>query len=621
MNRSKRMYHRYLLLGLGLIVAGLIVSLPVKSVGAQDDDAAEYIGAGDCQDCHRSLARDHEETPHALAFQEVARNQDNVLADFEQGADVRTVQFPGEDAPRPFTADDIAFVIGSGRYAQRYLYAVDDDVYAVLPAEWDTVAQVWRPYLLAASWPAPEYDWVQNCAGCHTTGLEIERGRWEDEGVQCEACHGPGSIHAELADDAGSRPDDDELLEIHAAIVVSPDPQICGQCHNQGVQFDTAHPYPTTYRPGGTLAAAPDAPGFQLVPEDDTSAWYASGHARLSNMQYNEWLASGHAESLDTLQSNANAQDGCVTCHSGDYAFTERIRGVYEDGDLSGEPPASTTLATAQYGITCVTCHSPHGGAENDFLLEQSTYDLCTSCHRNTELVQPVHHPVVEMFEGQPVLESVAAVPSAHFAAEDGPRCVTCHMPEVVTSTGTLASHLWQPVIPAAETDSPPDACSACHTDLLATDLQSLVEDTQASVRSRLSVARARLGSITPPAEGTAERADYDRVVTVLAFVQNDGSLGVHNYAYADALLDETAVLLAKLSVPGASLEPTEGPAPTATPAQPQPITVGMELPARTGLRPMTFVIIGFTALILLAGSALILYRARRRARRSEVIS
>ena len=628
-----------LICGFGMIALGIAMSLPTQSVRAQDDstdaapasdessttaapasqdaaaEQAEYIGLNDCEDCHRGLARDHVKTPHSLALQDVKKSKKAILGDFEQGADVRTVQFPGEDAPRPFTADDIVFAIGSGRYVQRYAYEVEKRVYAVLPAEWDVVNQVWRPYTRAEAWPAPEYDFTNNCAGCHVTGLDLDRSRWQDEGVQCEACHGPGSIHKDLAKKAGNNPSDEEALAIHGAVVLSPDAQICGQCHSQGMTPDSAHPYSTQYRPGGTLL---DPTAFQLVGEEDPAAWYASGHGRLNNMQFNEWMLSAHSTSLETMKGSSSAADGCVTCHSGDYSFTQRILGVYADGDLSGPPPEETTLANAQFGITCTTCHSPHKAAEGeDFQLTSAAYEMCTACHTNTDLMQPVHHPVKEMFEGQAVIDGVDGIPSVHFSAEDGPRCVTCHMQDVPVGGASLANHTWKPVIPG-EADSPPDACSECHDNLTATDLQSLIEDTQAAVRSRISIARARLGSVTAPEAGTAESAEYDRVVMALTFVQNDGSLGVHNYAYADALLNEASKLLSKLAVPGASLEPTEAAAPTLTPASDQGITVGMELPVRTGFRPITIIILGIVGVILVGGITFILRQSRSKSGKQE---
>ena len=134
----------------------------------------------------------------------------------------------------------------------------------------------------------------------------------------------------------------------------------------------------------------------------------------------------------------------------------------------------------------------------------------------------------------------------------------------------------------------------------------------EASVRQRLSVAWARLASVRQPKAGTEAAQIYDQVVTALTFVQNDGSQGVHNYAYTDALLDETAALLSRLSVPGTNLQPTEAPAPTATSSEPQLITVVAERHVTTGVRPMTIILGAAVALILLIG-AVVFYRQSRR--------
>lgn len=104
-----------------------------------------------------------------------------IKADFTQGEKERTVQFPGESSARPFTVDDVAFVIGSGRYVERYLYKVDRSAYLVFPAEWNVAAKKWQPYTPGNKWPEDAaFNWTQNCAGCHTTGLDPERGRWKD---------------------------------------------------------------------------------------------------------------------------------------------------------------------------------------------------------------------------------------------------------------------------------------------------------------------------------------------------------------------------------------------------------------------------------------------------------
>ncbi|MFN8528557.1 MAG: cytochrome c3 family protein [Anaerolineae bacterium] len=596
-------------IGLGVWV-GSIRPVDAQGIPEQLQDA-EYVGMDECSNCHRGLVRVQQDSPHGLALQEVSRSQEEILADFTQGEDLRMVQFPGESQPRPFTADDIEYVVGAGRYVQRYLYEVDRREYAVFPAEWDVQAGEWRPYRLAENWPDPAYDWNQNCAGCHTTGLEPDRGRWQDDGVQCEMCHGPGSLHIEAARDAGRNPTDEEAVAVHAAIVLTPDAQVCAQCHSAGSEPTTNHPYPVDYHPGGVLV---HENVFTLVSEDDPNAWYGGGYAHQSNMQYNEWVNSGHATSLETMRGSESAQDGCLTCHSGDYAFTQRILQSYEDGDLSGPLPEAVTLQNATNSITCTVCHSPHAAADTEFNLTSDPYTLCTTCHQNTDLMSPVHHPVREMFEGQAIVEGVDGVPSAHFSAEDGPRCVDCHMTDVQAGSFTLANHTFRPIVPG-EADTPPDSCSRCHNDLTTGDLQSLVDDTQADVRGRLSIAWARIGSVPTPEAGSDAEALYQRTVAVLTFVQNDGSLGVHNYAYVDALLNQAGVMLTELSVPGSNLQPTEAPAPTATPQPGHTAPVAIERNVTTGFTPMTFIILGTVALILVIGSAVYVRQARRQSK------
>jgi hypothetical protein len=226
------------------------------------------------------MGRLHATSRHALALQDTRRDKEAILAQFDQGEDVRTVQFPDEDAPRPFNADDVAFTIGSGRYVQRYLYAVRRNEYAVFPAEWNIAAQQWQPYSLADNWPDAAYDWTQNCAYCHVTALNVARGKWEDEGVQCEACHGPGSIHADLAEKVSDTPTDDDLSGVRGAIVLSPDPEVCGQCHRQGNAPD-GHPYPVDYVPGQELL---DEATYTLVSPDDSCLADGSASRRICSL-------------------------------------------------------------------------------------------------------------------------------------------------------------------------------------------------------------------------------------------------------------------------------------------------------------------------------------------------
>lgn len=581
-------------LGCALILAGICILALGNQVVYAQDETPEYVGADECASCHRGLARDHSESNHALALQDVSRSRDkeNILGDFDQGEDVRFVQFPGEDAPRAFTADDIAYAIGSGVHAQRYLYEVDRDEYMVLPAEWNVAEQSWEPYKLAEDWPSQSYDWEDNCAYCHTSGFDAERGRWLDDGVQCESCHGPASNHVEAADDAGRNPSDEELAAIRAAIYRSADPQVCGACHSRGESPD-GHPYPLGYTPGAALSDF-----YTLVANDSADHWWLSGHASQPNMQYNEWLTSAHATSAADIQKSSYAADVCLACHSQDARQTAALTAQVEEGDREGAPLDPVTVASAQWGVTCTSCHQQHADTDQPFNLVEEANQLCLSCHTNPEDITGIHHPVVEMFEGVSLVAGIEGVPGKHFTMEDGPRCVTCHMQDTPVGDGTRATHGFTPVLPG-ESDALPSACEGCHTDLTTTDLSLLVHDTQDAVRARLAGAKALLENVTEPASGSEDAALYQQVVDAINFVENDGSFGIHNYTYVDALLTKADRDLTTLNGGSASLAPTEVPAESTTPDEVIVIETGAE-EVPSGIRPVTVGVIVFVVAILL---------------------
>ncbi len=524
---------------------------------------AEYVSARRCFACHRDVGQPHFSSPHALTVQDP--DEEVIVADFEQAADLLTLQLPGADEARPVTVDDLAFVVGTGTYAQQYVVAEegeDGTRYWVLPALWDATAGAWQPWRADETWPGDAFDWTQQCAGCHTTGLDVEAGEWLEPGVHCEACHGPGSHHLMALQEFGNTDDPEELAQIRASIVLSPDAQICGACHSQGEGPDD-HPYPVGYLPGGSLLAR-DV--FEPYPPDDEGYWWPSGHGRQKYMQFNEWLNSGHPRALQVVRANNAAEDGCLVCHSADAAFTQRLIDAAEAGERPGPAPEPASLETARFGVTCSSCHVIHlppdegDDAANPFMLTMAAYEQCTACHQDTDITAGIHHPVMEMFEGIEVVDEVDGLPSAHFTSPEGPKCVTCHMPRVpVEDMGSRASHTFHIVEPGASLDVEGlgDSCSVCHIEQASpAALQALIDDIQSNTQDRINAARDAIGEDTP-----------EWVVRALDFVEGDGSRGVHNYAYTDRLLDAIELELGLDARPALAVTPPpeEPPQPTPT--------------------------------------------------------
>ena len=555
----------------------------------QDDDL-EYAGTRECRSCHRSYANDHRETVHGRTLLEVAEVDEDdepaIIADFETGEEIRTVEF-ADDETRAFTEDDVIFTLGAGRNYQAYVTEVDDEIYRVLPAQWNVSDETWVPLSLADDWSDPAYDFNSQCAGCHTTNFNAENLEWDEEGVQCEACHGPGLLHVELADDAGSSLSEAEYDEVSSAINFSLDSQVCGQCHIRGLHAESGLPHPVAYYPGNDLL---DESTFTPVDPGDETAWFSTTHAKLPNMQFNEWLQSSHTIALDSAQESDNFEASCLSCHSVaqrrvDYLIDEEW--VDED-----EFDRLSVLDDHAFGITCASCHNPHE-VENETFLVDEPYPLCISCHSNGEDTENIHHPVQEMFEGLELIENIVPIAGAHFSAEDGPTCITCHMQSIETKNGIRQSHTFHPVSPAGavDIDDLQDACTACHTDIEdPIQMQRLIDSVQANVSDRLTRVQATLTDDTPAWLGRA-----------LSAIDGDGSQGIHNFAYTHAILSaienelglvgETVTDSDVAQLVADSLPPIEV---TDTPIR-EPI-----VPPVGGLKSPSMLLLGICALIIL---------------------
>ena len=147
------------------------------------------------------------------------------------------------------------------------------------------------------------------CLVCHTVGAGLPTGfstkvaTPQLTGVQCENCHGPAANHAANPGDPLSVP----RVELAGTV--------CGGCHN------------AKYVP---VAAAASHPPL-----------------------YEEWNSSAHRDVVPSLQqdfANNNNISSCGRCHSGS------VREAFMDNEAlpSGQDAAAI-------GITCATCHEPHG--------------------------------------------------------------------------------------------------------------------------------------------------------------------------------------------------------------------------------------------------------------------
>ena len=420
--------------------------------------AREYVGSGECAACHRDYVEHHAGTAHAQALIDVGEDKAPLLGDFTAGEDTRTLLLPGEEEPRPLTADDISFAVGIGKYAQHYLYETENGRYMVLPFEWNAIEGEWRPLTLSDTWPDAAYDWTTQCAGCHTTNLNIEQGTWLEDGVQCEACHGPGSVHIDVAEATDPILTHRERTALEDSIVLGLDPATCGQCHSQGVEPAHGYPFPLEYTPGEALL---DRNVFRLPGERSVVHWWETGQARQKYMQFNEWVTTTHAEAFLTVEQHPDFTPGCLTCHNSTYSRAaeivnrieasndrERIDILFDEADLDiddlytidWETLKALTIEELELDAQTIDDAGP-------FLPQILPY-LIEMMHAEDELV-----------DGQILPQSMAEVlriaeegtNDDHTNRALGITCATCHDPH------STANH---PASLAADANT---LCSSCH--------------------------------------------------------------------------------------------------------------------------------------------------------------
>jgi hypothetical protein len=183
-------------------------------------EPATFIGSQACAECHTELYDTFLKSGHPWKLTKVV--------------DGEPPDYPFTDIPGPpegYTWDDISYVIGGYNWKARF---IDQDGYIITGDE-DATTQYnfYNPDLeLGDEWVAyhPGEEKPYDCGACHTTGYSPDGnqdgkpglvGTWAAGGIQCEECHGPGSLHA--------------AHPLSSGMEVDRDAEACGACHFRGV--------------------------------------------------------------------------------------------------------------------------------------------------------------------------------------------------------------------------------------------------------------------------------------------------------------------------------------------------------------------------------------------------
>ncbi|RZI43811.1 hypothetical protein EGT07_08585 [Herbaspirillum sp. HC18] len=418
------------------VVAALLIGAAafLQAAGARaSSEEAQYIGADACSGCHQHQAAQWRDSHHAKAMQHAGG--DTVLGDFND----KTLSHAGGGS-RFFKRDGKYFIRTDGqdgkpatfevRYTfgvyplQQYLVELPGGKLQALATAWDARpkaqgGQRWFHLYPgqklkagdALHWTGRDQNWNFMCASCHSTNLQRNydlasdsyKTTWSDINVACEACHGPGSRHAEWA--RGERKD--------AVAFRGFDKQLRT---GNGLHWNFADA-------GQKIASTKPLPEVRGSDRNDEADTCFACHAR--RQELNSRDRPGQAF-LDRYQPGL--------LERGQYHADGRIDGeVFEYGSF-------TQSKMYRAGVTCSNCHEPHA-----LKLRADGNALCGQCHQAAHYERTEHH--------------------RHRAGSAGAECVNCHMP-VKTYMGVdqRRDHGFKVPRPdIGERLQTPDACTQCH--------------------------------------------------------------------------------------------------------------------------------------------------------------
>ena len=350
-----------------VLAAVLLAGCAAEEPPATEENAvaaqADYVGGEQCSACHLAEAELWRGSHHDLAM--AAANPASISGDFNNAQFTYngvTSEFFVRDGVYRVRTDgpdgvlieyEITHAFGI-EPLQQYLVEFPDGRFQVLNIAWDSRpadegGQRWFhlypddavDHEDPLHWTGAFYNWNSTCAECHSTNLRKnwlpEEDRFETTfssiDVDCESCHGPGSLHVQAPEDVpmGLAAATGQWQFPEGAVIAQRVPPLtdrteletCAQCHSRRSQFSDE------FDPGDPLLDA-----FQPSLLDE-GLYHADGQI------------------LDE---------------------------VYVYGSFLQSPMHAA-------GVTCSDCHEPHSTQ-----LRVQGDALCAQCHQASVYLGPQHH-------------------------------------------------------------------------------------------------------------------------------------------------------------------------------------------------------------------------------------
>lgn len=356
-------------------------------------DTARYVGMNTCKLCHQDIYNTFIKTGMGQSLGQATRKKSSgsfsAAAIYDRFSDlhyqaywekdslfIREYRQKKKDTVHSRT-EQVSYIIGSGQHTNSHLQLTNGYL-TQMPMTYYTQKKHW-------DLPPGFEDGVNTrfsrkigleCMSCHNGYPEFVQGsenkyKGVPTGIDCERCHGPGSIHVAQRQ-SGSRVDTSKYIDYSivnpAKLSIDAQFDICQRCHLQGNAVLKDHRSFYDFRPGQKLSD------------------YISVFLPKYENADDEFIMASHADRLK--------QSACF------------IKSYVNAGEKNPLRPYKDAL-------TCVTCHNPHVSVKET---NKNVFnDACNTCHNKIAVKE------------QRLRELVKA--KCNLQSNKPGNCAGCHMP------------------------------------------------------------------------------------------------------------------------------------------------------------------------------------------------
>ena len=368
-------------------------------------DSANYVGMNTCKLCHQSIYNSFIKTGMGKSFDIASKSKSS--ADFSKPgiydkiADLHYKAYWNKDSlyihefriqkneTLYSRKEQVNFIIGSGQHTNSHLQ-INNGYLNQMPMTYYTQKKKWDL--------PPGFENGINtrftrkigleCMSCHNSYPNLIIGsenKYQSmpSGIDCERCHGPGSIHVKQRQN-GSKIDTSKYIDYSivnpAKLAIDEQFDVCQRCHLQGNAILKENKTFFDFKPGQKLSNYISV--FLPKYTNSNTEFIMASHADRLKQSACFIKSYEKIQNKNILKPYKEAMT-CVTCHNPHVSVRETNANVFNDA--------------------CLSCHNTKTENENTKLklqnahklFKKNTWSNCVSCHMPVSGSSDIPHVTV----------------------------------------------------------------------------------------------------------------------------------------------------------------------------------------------------------------------------------